>query len=81
MTRGSSVFRLSLLRVSFVVVCFSSYSRLVKKFESFLCDFSGGGVGNWAGFKVDVVIDGILRRSFFLFFFFLLDKVYDTCEV
>lgn len=37
MTRGSSVFRLSLLRVSFVVVCFSSYSRLVKKFESFLC--------------------------------------------
>lgn len=82
MTRGSSVFRLSLLRVSFVVVCFSSYSRLVKKFESFLCViFRGGGVGNWAGFKVDLVIDGILRRSFFLFFFFLLDKVYDTCEV
>lgn len=40
-----------------------------------MCDFSGGGVGNWAGFKVDLVIDGILRRSFFLFFFFLLDKV------
>lgn len=46
-----------------------------------MCDFSGEGVGNWADFKVDLVIDGILRRSFFLFFFFLLDKVYDTCEV
>lgn len=80
MTRGSSVFRLSLLRVSFVVVCFSSYSRLVKKFESFLCVIFRGE-GNWAGFKVDLVIDGILRRSFFLFFFFLLDKVYDSCEV
>lgn len=74
MTRGSSVFRLSLLRVSFVVVCFSSYSRLVKKFESFLCVIFRGE-RNWAGFKVDLVIDGILRRSFFLFFFFLLDKV------
>lgn len=80
MTRGSSVLRLSLLRVSFVVVCFSSYSRLVKKFESFLCVIFRRK-GNWAGFKVDLVIDGILRRSFFLFFFFLLDKVYDTCEV
>lgn len=39
------VFRLSLLRVSFVVVCFSSYSRLVKKFESFLCMiFRGEGL-------------------------------------
>lgn len=45
MTRGSSVLRLSLLRVSFVVVCFSSYSRLVKKFESFLCViFRGEGL-------------------------------------
>lgn len=59
---------------------FSSYSRLVEKFESFLCVIFRGE-GNWAGFKVDLVIDGILRRSFFLFFFFLLDKVYDTCEV
>lgn len=57
--RGSSVFRRSLSRIVFVVVCFSSCQ--LETFRS-CSDFSGKRGWKLVGFKVDLVIDGILGK-------------------